>query len=394
MALRGHRRVGAVEAPREHGTPDTGRPLSVPGRIELRRDGPPIVDNRRALPVADGPGKRRQIAIVHVGMVGQPHHQRGDGAAVRGKVGRVAPEKGRARVEAQVAHGVLVGHGGEGQRPGEICLLRALVARHERGAVGPAVLCIRRGVVRKNHVDGAVRVEVRMEGYVLRVLAAVDEVQRHAVGVAVRRRVEAAKGVGRPLGDVVGRVRQRRNELGGSGNGKVGHVAGNVLFVVVLEQGNGLGVDGRGGAHDEAGIVESRHAAVVVGDVAIVKDGADVAERHPACEHGVGRAELPGGKLVDGRVGGGYGVPGVCPAVGEQKGHGRLACGKGRVVGDGAPGVARSAIGDVDHLVGKHSPKVVGGGDVKVGACFALYIIKDLGVVATDTILVRACDAC
>lgn len=379
LALVGERGIRAVEAAREHGTGNAGGPLSVLGRVELRGDGPAVFDNGAALVVLDRHLKRRDVAVVDVWVVGEVDHQRREVVRRGGKVGGVAAEKGRAGVEAEVDKGVLVRHGRKAGVTADGGA-GALVGGDGGCSFGPASLRVGGRVQGEDDVDGALGMKVRVVGDVLLVLGAVDEGEIGVIVVEVGGRVEAGKGVWRPIGDVLCAFVLAGEDALESCGCKVWDVRGNIA-VVLLEEVQDLNVeDGRRCAQDKSRVVKALHAALIVSHLAVLKLGANIFERDPASEGWVRGAELPRVKLVDGCVCVGDGLF-ADTLVGQQEREGCFAVRKGAVVGDGAICVARAAVAGVYHLVRQHAAKVIGDGGGEAGLFLVVDLAEEVGIV-------------
>jgi len=107
-----------------------------------------------------------------VGCVGDVHDERGGASDVT----RVAAEEGWAGVEAEVDEGVLVGNGGEGGAVLDSVVQRAFVGCDERGTIRP-VVDVGGRIDGEDHIDFTLRLDERVQGDVLSVLATIGESQ-------------------------------------------------------------------------------------------------------------------------------------------------------------------------------------------------------------------------
>jgi len=207
----GDGRMSAIQTAAQDGAADASRPHGVDGGVGPGGDVVAVLHDGVALRVVVGGIKSGDVGVVDVGGVGDVDDQRG-GA---GHVGGVAAEEGGAGVEAEVDEGVGVrdvGEGGAVLDAGGVDA--ALVGGDEAGAVGPAVFGVGGGVDGEDDVDGAVRLDERVQGDVLQVLAAVDEEERACFRGFTRCVVVVVEGVRGVGGDVVVVVGDCAEEFG------------------------------------------------------------------------------------------------------------------------------------------------------------------------------------
>lgn len=372
----GHGRLGALEAARQHGAADAHRPVGVARAVGLRHHVPAVGDNGVALVQLVRHLERRHVGVELVGVVGQVDNQR----RLARHVGRVAAEEDGLGVESQVEERVLAGHVGEAGAVGDL-VNGSLVRGNRRRAVGPVVVGVGRRVDREDDVDLALLQEVRVVGDVLVVLATVHQRQSAVVGRWVALGVPSLERVGRPVGNVVVVVAKHSQDAGEDLDDEIGNALGYVLALVVLEIQHDLVEERTGGAHDIAGIVEANNARLVLGQRAVVELGADVLERHVTVESRVGRAQLPGVEVEDGRVARDDGLARRA-AVCHKERKRRLRILKVRVFRNGGERKAGAAVGGIDELVREHAAPVVGDGPIKASILLVVGIVKDLVVIA------------
>lgn len=171
-------RARPVQRARQDRAADAGGPAVVAQRaVGLRGGVVAVEDDGVALGDVVGRVEGADVGVVDVGRVGEVDDQRRDVGGV-GEVAGVAAEEGRAGVQPKVGEGGYAGNAGEG---GVVLdgVEGAPVGGFEGCAIGPSgtrvgsrpcIVCISGGVDGEDYVDGALRLDERVEGNVLEVL--------------------------------------------------------------------------------------------------------------------------------------------------------------------------------------------------------------------------------
>ena len=252
----GHLRVGALEGAAEDGATHTGRPVTVAGAVGHGRNVISVEDGLVTLLLLVAGVEGRHVGVRHVRIVGEIYDQRRRESARR--VGAVASEESRARVEPVVDKRILAGDCRECSTVGDAAGVKAaLVGGNESGTVGPVVVSVGRGVDGEDDVHMSLGLNQRMDRDVLKILTTIDDVEllvacdrRRLVGIVVERVWCIERNVLVILTNLLEDVGESRLEE----IGKRGRID---LQKELVEQG------GRS-AHDKSGIVKASDTLLIL----------------------------------------------------------------------------------------------------------------------------------
>lgn len=119
-------------------------------------------------------------------------------------VGTITAEERRAGAETQVDEGVVVWNRREGGAVADTAAVQAaLVGCNQGGAVWPEIVSVGGGVHGEDDIDMALGLDKRVQGNVLSILTAIDDVQQFLRGVRRRVLIVFVEGVGIVRSDVV-----------------------------------------------------------------------------------------------------------------------------------------------------------------------------------------------
>lgn len=138
--------------------------------------------------------------MVGVRSIGDVHDERRGSSLI----GTITAKERRAGAETQVDEGVLVRNRREGGAVADTAAVQAaLVGCDQGGAVWPVIVSVGGGVNSEDDIDMALGLDKRVQGNVLSILAAIDDIQHFLRGVRRRVLVVFVEGVGIVRSDVV-----------------------------------------------------------------------------------------------------------------------------------------------------------------------------------------------
>lgn len=343
----GHVGVGTLQRATQDSTTHAGRPVLVHGAVTLRHNILTVKDEE--IPV--GVVVRRVMKGRHVGVedvrrVGEVDDQGSDITGAAGGVGAVAAKEGGSFVEAHVDKGVGVRDGREGSTVGNARRVQGtLVGGNQRSTVRPGAVGVSGRVNGKDDIHVSLGLDQRVQRDVLEILTTVHDIKLPVGGVRGRVVAPSVEGVGGVDGDIV-RVLTNVAQDVGKDILEPARQRGAVDIQEELVEQTG------GGTHDEAAIVKSADAGLVVRQASTHEAGTQVLGRDKTEDGGVEGAEFPRvdfkhrGVAADDQL---TWITTICHQDGQR--HVTLLEVVGQ--GDGRPSLARASLGVIDKLVGQ-----------------------------------------
>ena len=325
------------------------------------------------------------IGVVDIGRVGKVDNEGRDAGILGRGIGWIAAEEGWTSVQAKVLEGGDRGDAGEsgvvldGLEGAAVSGLQGGAVRPAGGGVfsGPGLVRVSRGVNSEDNVDMAFRLDQRVEGNVLVVLASINESELGRVMVGVGCVVPLVEWVWVVCNVVV----VFADTLEHSCKNRLKGTLERAARLCAVQHKQAFVKERAAGAHDEATGIEASDTLVVVVGSTSREVGAEVLHGSKTVHSRIVRSHLPGVELVDSRVGGNQKLT-RSSAIGDDERHRRLCILEPLLGGDARESIFRATIGGVDKLVGESTSPVVGERGVVASTVLILDRISNGNIVS------------